>query len=352
MVGRELDEYRLNRFLGSGAMGRVYEAEHVLLRKRRAIKILRAEVAENEASRERFLREPRLASAIDHPNIVDVYDAGEADGVSYIAMRYVNEDLSRVLRREGNLDIQQTLSIARQVGAALDAAHGHGLVHRDVKPANVLLDDQNVYLSDFGLAIDANTPRLTRQGFFVGTSAYASPEQINAELVDGRADLYSLACVLYECLTGTIPFERDAEVQIQVAHLREPPPAPSRIRPDLPRELDDVFAKGMAKMRHDRHSCCLEFINAIAVACEANAQRIRPAPISARPFPPAPAATEGGSRPERRLESGLAQRLQTASAPKHAYRHHFGTPVIALGSFLLAAVLTLVFIFALNGVLG
>src|SRR5215213_3773376 len=188
-------------------MGVVYLAEHVHLQRKVALKLLAPEVSEQSGFRERFIRESRLAARLHHPHVVTVYDAGDADGLLYISMHYVEgTDLADVLRRDGAMEPDRALALVEQVASALDAAHEIGLVHRDVKPANVLIDGQRAYLTDFGLTkYAAAASGLTSANGFLGTPHYAAPEQIRGETVDRRADVYSLACMLWECLAGRPP---------------------------------------------------------------------------------------------------------------------------------------------------
>jgi serine/threonine-protein kinase len=265
-LGTTIGGYRLERLLGRGGMSSVFLAEHLRLRRKVALKFLAPELAEDERFRERFLRESQLASSLDHPNIVPIYDADEVDGTLYIAMRWVEGiDLRELLRRDSPLDATRAIAIAAQAAAGLDAAHRRGLVHRDVKPGNILIgEDDHVYVSDFGLTKQASSQTgLTATGQLVGTLDYVAPEQIQGQAVDGRTDVYSLSCVVYQSLAGARPFERDAEVAIIWAHMQEPPPALSEKRPDLPRELDALFAKGMAKNPNDRYATCGEFVDAL-----------------------------------------------------------------------------------------
>jgi serine/threonine-protein kinase len=254
-VGTELGGYRIERVIGRGGMSVVYLAEHVRLGRRVALKLLATELADSERFRDRFLRESRLAASIDHPNIVPIYDADEVDGTLFIAMRYVEgSDLKEVIRSEGRLDAGRTAAIVGQVASALDAAHALGLVHRDVKPSNVLLTpDDHVYVSDFGLTKRAlSVSGLTATGQLVGTIDYVAPEHIKGDAVDRRADVYSLGCMVYECLSGHPPYPRDLEVGVLWAHVEEPPPSVTHERPDLPPELDDVVASAMAKDPNER----------------------------------------------------------------------------------------------------
>src|SRR6266511_6357205 len=220
--GTQLGGYRVATVLGRGGMGVVYLAQQLALDRRVALKVISPELSDDPEFRERFSREAQLAAAIDHRNIIPVYDAGEADGRLYISMRYVKGlDLRTVLQLEGPMDPERALGIMGAVADALDAAHGAGLVHRDVKPANVLIEDgpgpepDRVYLTDFGLTKRVRgSASLTRTGIFVGTPDYASPEQCAGKPVDGRTDVYSLACVLHECLSGATPFPRDSDAQV------------------------------------------------------------------------------------------------------------------------------------------
>jgi len=249
-VGTEVAGYRIESVIGHGGMSVVYLAEHLRLGRKVALKVLAPQLAENEKFRERFLRESKLAASIDHPNIVPIYDADEAEGLLYIAMRYVEgTDLHRLLRAKGRLEPERTARMVTQIAAALDVAHESGLVHRDVKPGNALLTaDDHVYLSDFGLTKRTlSVSGLTETGQLVGTLDYVAPEQIKGDPVDARADVYSLGCIVYECLTGQVPYPRDMEVAVLWAHVQDPPPTVATERPELPTEVDDVVAHAMAK---------------------------------------------------------------------------------------------------------
>src|SRR5919198_2281927 len=261
-IGSELAGYRIESLIGRGGMSVVYLAEHLRLGRKVAFKVLAPELAQEEGFRDRFIRESKLAASIDHPNIVPVHDAGEIDGLLFIAMRYVQgTDLKRRLREVGPLPLDQVVSVIGQVAIALDAAHERGLVHRDVKPGNVLLASgggvertDHVYLADFGLTKQAlSVSGVTATGQFVGTIDYVAPEQIRGEPLDGRADVYSLGCVVFECVAGRPPFKRDSEVATLYGHLQEPPPSVTEARADLPVRVDDVVAKAMAKSPADRY---------------------------------------------------------------------------------------------------
>ncbi|HEX9236802.1 MAG TPA: serine/threonine-protein kinase, partial [Actinomycetota bacterium] len=266
-IGTEVAGYRIERLLGRGGMGLVYLATHIRLGRKVALKLLASELADDPKFRERFVRESKLAASLDHPNIIPIYDADEVDGVLFIAMRYVEgTDLKALLEAEGHLDPERALGIVGQVAGALDAAHARGLIHRDVKPGNMLItprtdlgEEEHVYLSDFGLTKRAASDSgITATGQFVGSLDYAAPEQFEGKPLDGRADQYSLGCVLYQCLTGEVPFRRENEAALVYAHLLAPPPPVSTVRPELPAAIDPVVARGMAKKPEDRFGSCGE----------------------------------------------------------------------------------------------
>ena len=250
--------YAIESLVARGGMGVVYRASDPSLNRSVALKLIAPELAEDEQFRRRFLRESELAASLDHPNVVPIYAAGEHDGTLYLAMRFVDgRDLRTLLQRDGALAPQRSLPILAQVAAALDAAHRRGLVHRDVKPGNVLVDeDGHVYLTDFGVSKQLGGDT-TDTGRMVGTLDYLAPEQIRGQRVDGRADQYALACVLYECLTGMPPFHRETEGETLWSHMQDPPPAvPGHAA------LDPVLARGLAKEPDDRFETCAALIDA------------------------------------------------------------------------------------------
>jgi tRNA A-37 threonylcarbamoyl transferase component Bud32/CheY-like chemotaxis protein len=265
-LGSVVAGYRIEERIGRGGMGLVYRAEHINLRRRAAIKIIAPELADASGFRERFNREARIAAALQHPNIVTVYDAGEAEsGLLYLAMQYIEgSDLSSVLRSQGRLRPYRAIDVCRQVAAALDAAHGMGLIHRDVKPANVLIEGRTAFLTDFGLTkrVEGTQTQLTKAGDVVGTIHYVAPEQIEGGRVDARTDIYSLGCLLYHCLSGELPFARDTDVAVIYAHLSEEPPRITSVRPELPGGLDAVIAKALEKAPERRFQSCADLMSA------------------------------------------------------------------------------------------
>jgi YVTN family beta-propeller protein len=270
VAGATLAAYRIERLIGRGGMGDVFLADDTRLGRPVALKVVTEALAEDDRFRERLLRESRLAASLDHPNVVPIYDAGDADGRLFIAMRYVSGlDLKALLRAEGPLEPDRAVAIVGQVASALDAAHRRELVHRDVKPSNVLLDRQDgpehAYLADFGI-MQSGRGNAAFDGQLLGTVDYVAPEQIRGDEVDGRADQYALGCLLFECLTGTLPFPRGSDVATIYAHLEEPPPRVSERREGLPRPLDAVLARAMAKEPAGRYGTCSELIDAARAA--------------------------------------------------------------------------------------
>jgi serine/threonine-protein kinase len=269
-IDTEVGGYRIVEPIGAGGTSVVYRAEHVRLGRSAALKLLTPALGESDF-RERFLRESRLAASLDHPSIVPVYDAGEAGDVLYIAMQHiVGSDLKALLVEEGRLPVRRALRIVAQVASALDAAHARGLVHRDVKPANILIGPgDRAFLSDFGVVKDLESSGRTRTGSFVGTVDYCAPEQIEGRDVDARTDVYALACVFYECVVGTSPFRRSSDVATLNAHLHATPPRLTKAAPDLSPGLEPVLAKALAKSPLDRHASCGELVADLRAAVAA-----------------------------------------------------------------------------------
>ena len=271
-LGTEIAGYRIEERIGRGGMGVVYRAQHMNLQRRAAIKIIAPEFADTKGFRSRFIREARIAAALQHPNIVTVYDAGQSGQTLYIAMQFIRgSDLAAILNEEGRLRPYRAIDVCRQVASALDAAHGMALIHRDVKPGNVLIEGRRAYLTDFGLTKRSGGSKsgLTQAGELVGTIHYVAPEQIEAGDVDARTDVYSLACLLFHCLTGHVPFERDTDVAVIYAHLSETPPKLTDVRPELPAGLDAVIAKGLDKSPDRRFQSCSDLMSAARVVIDA-----------------------------------------------------------------------------------
>jgi serine/threonine-protein kinase len=296
--GERLSGYVIGGVIGRGGMGIVYEAEHVALSRQVALKIVAPELATDLSFRERFLREARLAAALDHPAIIPIYDAGEADGVVYIAMRRVHgSDLGALLGTGGPMTAERFLQVMRPVAGALDEAHRRRLVHRDVKPQNILVEPptpdspEHVFLTDFGLTKRTDdSGGLTKTGVFVGTFRYAAPEQFQGTDLDGRTDQYALACVAQQCLTGSPPFAGDTDSQVMYGHLAAPPPPITAMRPDLPPGVDEVFRRALAKSRDERFPSCAAFVDALEEAIGGTSAPAPPRTVvaPAPPLPPAP----------------------------------------------------------------
>ena len=338
MVGDELAGYRLRGVLGRGGMSVVYEAENPRLGSTVALKVLAPELATNDLFRARFLRESRIAASLNHPNVIPIYDMGAHDDLLFIAMRYVvGADLRVVLKAKRVLTPDQALLLIGQAGRALDAAHRNGLVHRDVKPGNILIergsDDESepdhVYLSDFGLSKHAaSRSGLTATGEFMGTVDYISPEQIRGRPVDGRSDIYSLGCVLYECLTGRVPFSKDINAAVIWAHVEEMPTAPSSVQPTLPPSIDHALAKALAKDPADRYATCRELVAAVRAALPGatphvphSATVLASRPAVAEPVSPslagpaASAASAAAAPPDRDATSAAAVAVSQQTTP-------------------------------------
>ncbi len=276
--GSRIAGYQIQELIGRGGMAVVYRAADVRLDRLVALKVLAPDLTRDSAFRQRFIRESRSGAAVDHPNVIPVFEAGESDGVLFIAMRYVaGRDVRALIDREGPLRPSRVVSIVTQIASALDTAHAHGLVHRDVKPANMLLGTlasgsapDHVYLSDFGLSkMSVAAVSLTGTGQFLGTLDYMSPEQVEGRPIDGRTDLYALGCAAFEMLTGRPPFQRDQDLAVMWAQVSAPPPSVRELRPELPAEVDRVIARALAKAPDSRHASCLQFAAELRDACMA-----------------------------------------------------------------------------------
>ncbi len=299
--GARVAGYRIEQLIGRGGMAVVYRATDVRLDRTVALKILNPELARDDSFRQRFIRESRAGAAVDHPHVIPVFEAGEAENVLFIAMRYVaGLDARALIERLGRLPVDRTVELITQVASALDTAHAAGLVHRDVKPANMLLASVNesslnedglradhVYLSDFGLSkYSVSSPSLTMTGQFLGTLDYMSPEQVNGRQIDGKTDQYALGCAAFEMLTGEPPFRREANMAVMWAQLSAPPPSVRPARPELSPRVDQVLGRALAKAPEDRYATCMEFALELREACAVAPGAVTP------PVPPVRNPTE------------------------------------------------------------
>jgi YVTN family beta-propeller protein len=279
-TGSVLGSYRIDGVAGQGGMGVVYRATQLGLDRAVALKVIATQLAADIDFRSRFVSEAQLAASIDHPSVVPIYEAGEVDGVLFMAMRYVEgTDLRALVEAVGGLEPLRAVRIVVQVASALDAAHRRGLVHRDVKPPNVLIaqeGEEHAYLTDFGLTKHAGSASgFTRTGQFVGTPEFAAPEQIRGDHADARVDVYALGCVLFHALTARTPFPRDSELGKMYAHLNDPAPAASALAPAVPPALDGVIGAAMAKDPAERYASAGDFARA---AWAVVAGEVAPAP--------------------------------------------------------------------------
>lgn len=330
MDGTPFGHYRLVEVLGRGGMGVVWRAYDTVTDRVVAIKVLPANLSEDEGFQLRFRREAHAAARLNDPHVIPIHNYGEIDGRLYVDMRLIEgRDLQTVLA-DGPLTTTRAVRIIEQVAKALNAAHRIGLVHRDVKPSNILIDEDDfAYLIDFGLAHGANQKKLTNTGGVIGSWPYMSPERMRAGEVDARADIYALACVLYECLTGDQPFPGDTFESQALAHLSDPPPRPSITQPDVPPQVDDVIATGMAKDPDQRYATTIE----LAVAARDAITEPIPRPTPTRVRPPAGPTPSPAPMPAvtryRQPEPPLSP---WAPAPSRSHAEPLGPPVADFGS--------------------
>lgn len=309
-VGSQVGPYRLRRLLGKGGMGEVYEAEDTVKDRVVALKLLPEAVSHDPVFRKRLQREAHAAGRLQEPHVVPIHDYGEVDGLLFVDMRLIDgTDLRKLLKEQGPMTPARATAIVAQVASALDAAHQNGIMHRDVKPENILINrDDFAYLVDFGIANAVTDEALTELGTAVGTYAYMAPERFTNGEVTHRADVYALTCVLHECLTGAQPFQGDSVSVVITAHLNDPAPRPSQSRPGIPAGLDDVISRGMAKRPEDRYASAGEMARAATAAltgaqqdqADSILQRSQAATMMAPlppPPPPPPPSTPGGPLP-------------------------------------------------------
>src|SRR3954468_7481238 len=342
-LGTRFGPYELQTLIGVGGMGEVYRAYDTVKERMVAVKVLRAEMAADTSYQARFRRESRMAARLQEPHVIPVHDFGEIDGTLYIDMRLVDgASLKDELAANGPLEPLRAVSIIAQVAAALDAAHADGLVHRDIKPENVLLThDDFAYLVDFGIAHGEGDASVTSTGLIIGSCAYMAAERFAGGRVGPAADIYSLTCLLYECLTGRAPFEADGDLrQLMSAHMFSPPPRPSIMRRGISRAFDEVVAQGMAKKPSDRYPTA----GALAKAANAAVGAVE-APRPPLPVPSPPTSTRQFSTIYENPAGTGYTPYPTPPAPPHPpRRRRLGRPQMALAAavivlFAVAAVL-------------
>src|SRR3954465_10520516 len=331
-LGTRFGPYELNSLIGVGGMGEVYRAFDTVKDRTVAVKVLRAEMAADPTYQERFRRESRVAARVAEPHVIPVHDFGDIDGALYIDMRLVEGgSLKDELRAHGPLDPHRATSIIAQVAAALDAAHADGLVHRDIKPENVLLTaDDFAYLVDFGIAHGGGDASVTSTGLIIGSCAYMAAERFSGGQVGPVADIYSLTCLLYECLTGRAPFETGGDLrQLMSAHMFSPPPRPSIMRRGISRAFDEVVAQGMAKKPSDRYPTA----GALAKAANAAVGAVE-APRPPLPVPSPPTNTRQFSTIyENPAGTGYTPYpAPPPAAPSAPRKKRFGRPQMALAA--------------------
>src|SRR5437588_1496477 len=271
-IGSQIGEYSVDSLLGEGGMGKVYTATGPD-GGRVALKLVKDDYARDETFRRRFYREARIAQTVQHPNVVPVVDTGEHEGLPYMAQRFIEGmSLDEKLKRDGTLDVQTAVGVCTDVAAGLEALWGAGMVHRDVKPANILLDGSGrAYITDFGLAKDTQGSLLTLPGQALGSMDYMAPEQIRGEQVGAATDIYALGCVMYECMCGRPPFAEVQGMRILWAHLQDEPPDPTTIRSDLPPEFGRTLMVAMAKDPKERPETAGEYARLLAEAAKSTA---------------------------------------------------------------------------------
>ena len=318
--GTIVSGYRVDGVLGEGGMGVVYRATQLSLNRTVALKILATELSEDGAFRERFRREGLLQAAIDHEHIVTVYEAGDTEHGLFLAMRLIRGPTLKDMILAGELDAERTLRILTQVSGALDTAHDVGLTHRDIKPQNILIGaNDHAYLADFGLTQASDEVSLTETGQFIGTIDYVAPEQIQGQGATAQSDVYSLTAVLYEAMTGEVPFVRQNEAAVLYAHIAEPPPRATEVRSELPPEIDAVVARGMAKVPADRYESAGELVREAKAAFgdeAAAATTLRPQapPPTARPPETLPAGEQTRARDTQPTPAGAPAAATTLAA--------------------------------------
>ncbi|MFB1295732.1 serine/threonine-protein kinase [Mycobacterium sp. pW049] len=338
-LGTRFGPYELRSVIGVGGMGEVYRAYDTLRERMVAIKLLRPEMAADHSFQERFRRESRVAARLQEPHVIPVHNFGEIDGVLYIDMRLVEgESVKDALRAVGALPPARAVSIVEQVASALDDAHANGLIHRDIKPENVLLTSTDfAYLVDFGIAHGGGESTVTSTGLVVGSSAYMAPERFNGDRGGPASDIYSLACLLYETLTGRAPYEAGDVRQVWSAHMFAPAPRPSIMRRGIPRAFDDVIARGMAKQPQDRYATAGELARAAAAALDA--------PVMAEPVAPVAPVTPPSTRQYSAVYQTPPPVARPAAPARKSGRGQAALVAAIIGLFAVAIVLAVVLVF-------
>ncbi|MBV6449654.1 MAG: Serine/threonine-protein kinase PknD [Anaerolineales bacterium] len=278
--GQMLGPYRIISQVGQGGMATVYKAYQASMDRNVAIKVLPRQLAESPEFAARFQQEARIIARLEHPHILPVFDFGESDGVTYFVMRYLEAGTLKTKMEAGPLSLNEIDRLFTQLAEALNYAHGHGIIHRDLKPANALIDESgNLFLTDFGIAklLESASPRLTQTDAIMGTPAYISPEQARAETVNQRSDIYSLGIILYEMVTGSVPFVADTPLAVILKHISDPLPPPSIVKKDIPQPIERVILKALAKDPDDRYATAAEFLSAWKRALE-ETETARPSP--------------------------------------------------------------------------
>jgi serine/threonine protein kinase len=352
MIGTKFGSYQIDSVLGQGGMGTVYRAVHEGLQREVALKVLAENFAQDPTFRRRFVRESQLSASIDHPNIVPVYDAGELNGKLYLVTKLiVGSTLKELVVQTGPLHPRRTVAILSQIASALDTSHDSGLIHRDVKPQNILVQksskgEHRAFLTDFGLTKHSESSSgITETGTFLGTVDYAAPEQIAGEAIDGRTDLYALACVAYELLSGKVPYDKGSDMANLFAHQSEVPPPLAGDALGLSESVDLVIQKAMSLRKADRHPTCTDFVDALNKTLQTSPETLPgPSPLelgAQRTLPPvySPPIAGGLSANTTPLPQPNYALAQPPPAPKRSWVG----PIVGLVVLLLAGAAALGF---------
>ena len=341
-IGSEFAGHRVDAVAGRGGMGVVYRATDLLLERTVALKLIAGDMAQDQTFRERFKRESKLAASIRHPNVITIYRTGEEAGLLYITMDFIEgTDFREILAQHGRLEPRLAATYIARVAAALDAAHARGLVHRDVKPGNVLIaraaaTDPDVYLTDFGLAKESSSAsEVTETGLVVGTLDYIAPEQLLGGPLDARADIYALGCLTYQAITGQVPYPRETQPAKMWAHMNDPPPSVLAVAPDVPAPFDDIVQRAMAKDPSDRYPSAGDLGHAVLAAARNQASTVVERNVAVGKAAPRPTEVSVG-------RSGA----DVAPEPAPADRHSRGPLLAGVAAIALALVVAAVLVLA------